>query len=264
MAGGGALRAAFVAVVLAAWSAHGLYFHIGETEKRCFIEEIPDETMVIGAGRGRGRRGLGGCVGGGEETTGDRRVTGGTSGVSGGDGSDHRAPGGTGRQWGAPRNDGGGEGMERPPGTGGNGTGGGWWGGVGPRSDLPPPSPGNYRTQLWDKQSESFLPSTPGLGMHVEVKDPDGKVSSTGGGARGTPRPGGGGSEGVGHPPAREWGPWGTWGAHQLGQGVLGVHGAHANLGVRGPGVSPSWGGGSLGCLLVRGRDFWGAQGPRQ
>ncbi|XP_043938168.1 transmembrane emp24 domain-containing protein 4 [Protopterus annectens] len=60
----------------------GLYFHIGETEKKCFIEEIPDETMVIG----------------------------------------------------------------------------------------------NYRTQLWDKQSESFLPSTPGLGMHVEVKDPDGKI----------------------------------------------------------------------------------------
>lgn len=28
--------------------AHALYFHIGETEKRCFIEEIPDETMVIG------------------------------------------------------------------------------------------------------------------------------------------------------------------------------------------------------------------------
>ena len=26
----------------------GLYFHIGETEKKCFIEEIPDETMVIG------------------------------------------------------------------------------------------------------------------------------------------------------------------------------------------------------------------------
>ncbi|NXB89992.1 TMED4 protein, partial [Vidua chalybeata] len=38
------------------------------------------------------------------------------------------------------------------------------------------PVPGNYRTQLWDKQSEAFLPSTPGLGMHVEVKDPDGKV----------------------------------------------------------------------------------------
>lgn len=27
----------------------GLYFHIGETEKKCFIEEIPDETMVVGA-----------------------------------------------------------------------------------------------------------------------------------------------------------------------------------------------------------------------
>lgn len=27
---------------------HGLYFHIGETERKCFIEEIPDETNVIG------------------------------------------------------------------------------------------------------------------------------------------------------------------------------------------------------------------------
>uniref|UniRef100_A0A3B5KRK1 Transmembrane p24 trafficking protein 4 n=1 Tax=Xiphophorus couchianus TaxID=32473 RepID=A0A3B5KRK1_9TELE len=60
----------------------GLYFHIGETEKKCFIEEIPDETMVIG----------------------------------------------------------------------------------------------KYRTQLWDKQTGSFLPSTPGLGMHVEIKDPDTKI----------------------------------------------------------------------------------------
>ncbi|XP_059026681.1 transmembrane emp24 domain-containing protein 4 isoform X1 [Mustela lutreola] len=34
----------------------------------------------------------------------------------------------------------------------------------------------NYRTQMWDKQKEVFLPSTPGLGMHVEVKDPEGKV----------------------------------------------------------------------------------------
>lgn len=25
----------------------GLYFHIGETEKKCFIEEIPDETSVL-------------------------------------------------------------------------------------------------------------------------------------------------------------------------------------------------------------------------
>lgn len=29
-------------------STNGLYFHMGETEKKCFIEEIPDETMVIG------------------------------------------------------------------------------------------------------------------------------------------------------------------------------------------------------------------------
>jgi len=26
----------------------GLFFHIGETERKCFIEEIPDETMVVG------------------------------------------------------------------------------------------------------------------------------------------------------------------------------------------------------------------------
>lgn len=35
---------------------------------------------------------------------------------------------------------------------------------------------GKYRTQLWDKHTGSFLPSTPGLGMHVEIKDPDTKV----------------------------------------------------------------------------------------
>ncbi|KAI6189470.1 Transmembrane emp24 domain-containing protein eca [Aphelenchoides bicaudatus] len=28
--------------------ASSLYFHIAETERKCFIEEIPDETMVIG------------------------------------------------------------------------------------------------------------------------------------------------------------------------------------------------------------------------
>lgn len=41
------------AFLLLLWLAVGgdaLYFHIGETEKKCFIEEIPDETMVIGAG----------------------------------------------------------------------------------------------------------------------------------------------------------------------------------------------------------------------
>lgn len=29
-------------------SASALYFHLGETEKKCFMEEIPDETMVVG------------------------------------------------------------------------------------------------------------------------------------------------------------------------------------------------------------------------
>lgn len=28
--------------------ANGLYFHIAETERKCFIEEIPDETTVLG------------------------------------------------------------------------------------------------------------------------------------------------------------------------------------------------------------------------
>lgn len=28
--------------------SNALYFHIGETERKCFIEEIPDETNVIG------------------------------------------------------------------------------------------------------------------------------------------------------------------------------------------------------------------------
>lgn len=37
--------------------------------------------------------------------------------------------------------------------------------------------PGNYRTQLYDKQKEEYLPATQGLGMFVEVKDPDEKVS---------------------------------------------------------------------------------------
>lgn len=27
---------------------NALYFHIAETERKCFIEEIPDETNVIG------------------------------------------------------------------------------------------------------------------------------------------------------------------------------------------------------------------------
>lgn len=41
--------AATAALLLACiYPSYALYFHIGETEKKCFIEEIPDETMVIG------------------------------------------------------------------------------------------------------------------------------------------------------------------------------------------------------------------------
>ena len=37
-----------VYVLLPVDFTYGLYFHMGETEKKCFIEEIPDETMVTG------------------------------------------------------------------------------------------------------------------------------------------------------------------------------------------------------------------------
>lgn len=35
-------------VVVIVQLANGLYFHIAETERKCFIEEIPDETTVLG------------------------------------------------------------------------------------------------------------------------------------------------------------------------------------------------------------------------
>ncbi|TRY76705.1 hypothetical protein TCAL_00151 [Tigriopus californicus] len=59
-----------------------LYFHIAETERKCFIEEIPDETMVTG----------------------------------------------------------------------------------------------NYKVQLYDPRTNGFAPSSPGIGMHVEIRDPDDKI----------------------------------------------------------------------------------------
>ena len=46
----GMVRFGLLVLTVCAACARGLYFHIGETEKRCFIEEIPDETMVIGQG----------------------------------------------------------------------------------------------------------------------------------------------------------------------------------------------------------------------
>jgi hypothetical protein len=62
--------------------SHSLYFHIGETERKCFIEEIPDETNVVV----------------------------------------------------------------------------------------------NYKVELYDPRSGGFMPSSPGIGMHVEVRDPDDKT----------------------------------------------------------------------------------------
>ncbi|KAL2722738.1 transmembrane emp24 domain-containing protein eca [Vespula squamosa] len=59
----------------------GLYFHIGETERKCFIEEIPDETKVLV----------------------------------------------------------------------------------------------HYKVELYDPRSDGFMQSSPGIGMHVEIRDPDDK-----------------------------------------------------------------------------------------
>jgi orotidine-5'-phosphate decarboxylase len=62
--------------------SYALYFHIGETEKKCFIEELPDETMVVG----------------------------------------------------------------------------------------------NYKVQAYDHNAKDYMPVSPGIGMHVEVTDPEDKV----------------------------------------------------------------------------------------
>ncbi|XP_050297196.1 transmembrane emp24 domain-containing protein eca [Anthonomus grandis grandis] len=63
-------------------STSALYFHIGETERKCFIEEIPDETSVVV----------------------------------------------------------------------------------------------NYKVQLYDPRTGGFMPSSPGIGMHVDIRDPDDKT----------------------------------------------------------------------------------------
>lgn len=40
----------YMFVLLCLWVSlcNGLYFHIGETEQKCFIEEVPSETMIVG------------------------------------------------------------------------------------------------------------------------------------------------------------------------------------------------------------------------
>jgi len=72
----------WVLVALCLPLASPLYFHIAETERKCFIEEIPDETMVTG----------------------------------------------------------------------------------------------NYKVQLYDPRTNGFAPSSPEIGMHVEIRDPDDKI----------------------------------------------------------------------------------------
>ncbi len=62
--------------------SYSLFFHISESERKCFIEEIPDDTLVIG----------------------------------------------------------------------------------------------KYKVELHDERTNTYLPSSPGIGMHVEVKDPDDKI----------------------------------------------------------------------------------------
>lgn len=42
------LLPALLLALIAVYPSMGLYFHIRETEEKCFIEEVPDETMVVG------------------------------------------------------------------------------------------------------------------------------------------------------------------------------------------------------------------------
>lgn len=38
----------YLLVSLFCHQIYALYFHIRETERKCFIEEVPDETLVVG------------------------------------------------------------------------------------------------------------------------------------------------------------------------------------------------------------------------
>ena len=42
------LLPALLLPLITVYPSVGLYFHIRETEEKCFIEEVPDETMVVG------------------------------------------------------------------------------------------------------------------------------------------------------------------------------------------------------------------------
>lgn len=42
------MSSSFLVLVLCLGAVRGLYFHISETEQKCFIEEVPSETMIVG------------------------------------------------------------------------------------------------------------------------------------------------------------------------------------------------------------------------
>lgn len=45
------LKANFFPIAIIAFAAHfssGLYFHISETKRKCFVQDIPDGTTVLG------------------------------------------------------------------------------------------------------------------------------------------------------------------------------------------------------------------------
>ncbi len=42
------LGALFLCLAVCVSLGNGLYFHIAETEEKCFIEEVPAETMIVG------------------------------------------------------------------------------------------------------------------------------------------------------------------------------------------------------------------------
>ena len=42
------LRAVCLFLLASSLAVDGLYFHISETERKCFIEEVPAETMIVG------------------------------------------------------------------------------------------------------------------------------------------------------------------------------------------------------------------------
>ena len=43
-----ARREILLALCLFLGATQALYFHIAETEQKCFIEEVPAETMIVG------------------------------------------------------------------------------------------------------------------------------------------------------------------------------------------------------------------------